>query len=165
MDFISGYCRFAPSIIIYERYKIWKMPSSLSLFLKESKGWAAAAAAAATDGCSHLKMKNLLFTAAFWKNKLKNAKNDFLSRTSCISHSSSHLWQTFYLCQKWARPSLYFFNFVLLTIRWQIQIFSIKWRVRNYTERVVPRMQKNLGKLIHLTHTTTNAKYLWHNLR
>ena len=37
----------------------------LSLFLKESKGWAAAAAAAATDGCSHLKMKNLLFTAAF----------------------------------------------------------------------------------------------------
>ena len=31
------------------------MPSSLSLFLKESKGWAAAAAAAATDACSHLK--------------------------------------------------------------------------------------------------------------
>ena len=77
MDFISGYCRFAPSIIIYERYKIWKMPSSLSLFLKESKGWAAAAAAAATDACSHLKMKNLLFTAAFWKNKLKNAKKWF----------------------------------------------------------------------------------------
>ena len=112
-----------------------------------------------------LKMKNLLFTAAFWKNKLKNAKNDFLSRTSCISHSSSHLWQTFYLCQKWAKTGLYLFNFVLFTIRWQIQIVSIKWRVRNYTERVVPRMQKNLGKLIHLTHTTTNAKYLWHNLR